>query len=203
MHVTAAVLRELEERFGIPEVAVGRMEFDAREFDLVAGSHRHGRQHDVTLMIRDAEGRFAVIRKPSYPPEVFRPPSGGVEPGEAVEAGAAREAREETGLEIRLERYLLRTEVEFSRGGSVLKWSTHLFLARATGGTLDPLDRREIAEARLATVTEMVERYRPAMLAWGTMGMRYRVDLQDAALRLLGLADPPPPPGGRTIVRIP
>ena len=152
MHLTPAVLRLLEQRYGAPEVATGRMEFDLREFDLVAGCHGRGRQHAVTLMIRDAEGRFAVIRKPGYPPEVFRPPSGGVELGEPVEAGAAREAREETGLEIRLERYLLRTEVEFSRGERVLPWSTHLFLATAIGGTLDPLDRREIAEARMATV---------------------------------------------------
>ncbi len=41
--------------------------------------------------------------------------------------------------------------------------------------------------ARWATAEEMNGHYRPQMLAMGTAGMRYRVDLQDTALRLLGL----------------
>lgn len=199
MYLTPAVLEEMEARYGRPEVAVARALFNPAEFELVARCHRKRRAHDVTLLIREADGRFALIRKPSYPPEVFRPPSGGVEPAESVEGGALREAWEETGLEIRLERYLLRAEARFRCGEQELPWSTHVFSAVATGGTLEPVDRKEVAEARWATVEEMVERYRARMLEWGTAGMRYRVDLQDAALRLLGLADPPPPEGGRLL----
>ena len=201
MYLNSDVIETLEGRYGVPEAAVAGAEFSAREFGLLEHCLRKERAHDVTLFIRNEHGEFAVIRKPSYPADVYRPPSGGVEPGEAFEAGAAREAVEETGLEIRLERYLLRVRARFTCEGRSAPWATHVFLAAAVGGTLCPQDRVEIADARWATVDEIVERYRPAMLAMDGAGMRYRVDLQDAALRLLGLADPPAPVVGRTMCR--
>ncbi len=191
MYLTAAEIEDLERRFGRPATAAAAARFNEREFELLEYCARKERAHDVTLLIRDAGPRFAVIRKPSYPPEVFRPPSGGVEPGEAFTAGAAREAYEETGLEIRLERYLLRIEARFTCGGALAPWTTHVFLAERTGGELRPVDTREIAEARWATLDELCGVYRAAMLRVGTAGMRYRVELQDAALRVLGLAKPP------------
>lgn len=89
----------LEVAFEIP--------YRASEFDFLKRSQKHGRAHDVTLVIfRGPE--IAVIAKPHYPPGLYRPPSGGVNPGESFEAGALREAREETGLDIALVRYLAR-----------------------------------------------------------------------------------------------
>jgi ADP-ribose pyrophosphatase YjhB (NUDIX family) len=199
MYLTPETILTLEQRYGAPEVASAAAVFTPREFGLLQYCRRTDRAHDVTLFIRDAAGRFALIRKPSYPPDVFRPPSGGIEPGETFEAGAAREAREETGLEIRLERYLLRVLAEFTCSGAPAPWTTHVFSASMTGGALMPIDRKEIAEARWASLAELVEQYRPAMLRVGSAGMRYRVDLQDAGLRLLGLADPPAPESGRIL----
>src|SRR5688500_6266436 len=82
MYLTEDMLHALAERYGSPALARAEAEFEAREFDLLEYCARNGRAHDVTLFIRGADGRFAVIRKPSYPPGLFRPPSGGVEPGE-------------------------------------------------------------------------------------------------------------------------
>ncbi|MCC2670889.1 MAG: hydrolase [Armatimonadetes bacterium] len=199
MYLKGGVLEAVERRFGRPARAEAEAEFTPRSFALLERCARKQRIHDVTLLIRDDAERLALIRKPSYPPEVFRPPSGGVEPGEEFEAGARREALEETGLEVELERYVLRVDARFSCGGQVAPWTTHVLTARMTGGTLAPRDLVEIEEARWATVSEMVYRYRPEMLAMGSAGMRYRVDLQDLALRLLGLADPPAPEMGRLI----
>lgn len=186
MYLTEAVLEPVRREFGVPREATAAAVFTPREFGLLQYCRRKNRAHDITLMIRDREGRFALIRKPVYPPGVFRPPSGGVEPGEAFSAGVLREAWEETGLNIHLERYLLRCRAEFSCGGETLPWTTHVFLARATTTVLDPQDRHEIAEACWATLTEMLGPYREAMLAMGSAGMRYRVDLQDLVLTLLG-----------------
>ena len=204
MYLSDEILAAVERRFGRPAVARAEAEFGPRGFALLEHCARKDRAHDVTLLIRDEPApdepaRYALIRKPSYPPEVFRPPSGGVEPGEPFETGAHREAAEETGLVIELERYVLRVECTFTCAGRVAPWTTHVLTARATGGTLEPLDRVEIEEARWATVAEMLHRYRPGMLEMGSAGMRYRVDLQDLALRLLGLADPPEPEGGRIV----
>ncbi|MGV3721447.1 MAG: NUDIX hydrolase [Actinomycetota bacterium] len=195
MYVTRSVLDPIESRFGVPVLAVAAAEFKQPQFDLVARCIAKNRAHDVTLFIHDDEGRFAVARKHSYPPDVFRPPSGGVEPGESFAAGALREAVEETGLEIALERYVLRVEATFTCAGASAPWVSHVVLARCVRGILEPTDRKEIAEARWATVDELVNRYRPGMLAIGSAGMRYRVDLQDFTLELLGLAAPISDPG--------
>lgn len=194
MYLTDETLRALEQRYGRPALGWAEAPFTPREFALLERCARKQRAHDVTLLIRDGQGQFAVIRKPSYPAEVFRPPSGGVEPGESFEAGALREAIEETGLRIRLERYVLRVEARFACGDAVAPWTTHVFLAEALDTALNPTDRVEIAEARWATVAEIMDAYRPRMLAIGSAGMRYRVDLQDLALRELGLATAPAEP---------
>jgi ADP-ribose pyrophosphatase YjhB (NUDIX family) len=193
MYLTSQTLRDLEQRYGSPLTGRAEAPFGAREFALLEYCARKQRAHDVTLLIRDSAGRFAVIRKPSYPAEVFRPPSGGVEPGEAFEAGALREAVEETGLSVRLERYLVRVEARFTHGDAVAPWTTHVFLAEALDATLAPTDHVEIAEARWATVAEIMDEFRPRMLALGSTGMRYRVDLQDLALEQLGLIPPQAP----------
>jgi ADP-ribose pyrophosphatase YjhB (NUDIX family) len=186
MYLSPEIVHDLERRYGHPEELSAAAEFSPREFGLLQHCLRKERAHDVTLFIRGGDGRYALIRKPGYPEEVFRPPSGGIEPGEVFDAGAVREAWEETGLHVRLERYLLRVEARFSCGGEALPWVTHVFSAVALGGTLDPQDRHEIAEARWATAAEIAGRYRTAMLAWGSAGMQYRVMLQDAGLRALG-----------------
>jgi 8-oxo-dGTP pyrophosphatase MutT (NUDIX family) len=191
MYLTQETLRDLERRYGRPAIGAATAEFEAPSFALLERCARKQRAHDVTLLIHDAAGRFALIRKPSYPAGVFRPPSGGVEPGESFEAGALREAIEETGLHIRLERYLLRVDARFTCGVAVAPWTTHVFSAEALDTQLDPTDRIEIAEARWATVAEIMNDYRPRMLAMGSAGMRYRVDLQDLALIRLGLAQVP------------
>ncbi len=194
--MTRRIIEELERDFGRPVLAAAAAEFNDHEFGLLRRCAVQGRFHDVTLLIRDDADRLALIRKPNYPPDVFRPPSGGVEPGETAEEGARREAQEETGLRVRLERYILRVEASFTCAGAENPWSTHVLLARAESGNLDPVDRKEIAAARWATVEQVLRCYRPAMLGWGTPGMRYRVELQDAAFRALGWAEPgllPPP----------
>ena len=188
MYLTAETLEELEHRYGVPEIHAAEAAFAAPEFGLLEYCGRKRRAHDVTLLIHTPESpaRFALIRKPSYPPDVFRPPSGGIDEGESFEAGALREALEETGLEVRLDRYLLRVDARFTHEDRIRPWTTHVLSAWVTGGRLDPQDRREIAEARWTSAGEIWNTYRPRMLAMGTAGMKYRVFLQDRALQLLG-----------------
>ncbi len=110
-----ATVARLEARFGRPREIALTDALSPDHFALLLRKGRGGlrRAHDVTLLIADGRGRFAVTRKPQYPPGVFRPPSGDIDPGEEFEAGARREAREETGLEIQLVRYVLRCRATF------------------------------------------------------------------------------------------
>jgi ADP-ribose pyrophosphatase YjhB (NUDIX family) len=180
MHLTDAVLAPLRTRYGEPAPLVWESEVSAEEFELAGGSPE--RRHDVTFFVFDRTGRLALIRKPQYAPGLWRPPGGGVRPGEEFEAGVRREALEELGAEIELERFLVSSEARFRSGGGVIDWRTHVFSALTGAERLDPFDRREIAEARWGSVEELAGPLRKAMLESGRALWRYRVALHDAAL---------------------
>lgn len=88
------------------------------EFNLLRYSKRDGRYRDATILI-PYQGKLVCIVKHAYPDGIARPPSGGVVPGEPLDAAAEREAYEETGLRVRLERYLLRVSCHFTLGSHV------------------------------------------------------------------------------------
>jgi 8-oxo-dGTP diphosphatase len=189
--VTDAVLAEAAARFGRPAAASVRVIISPQEMANLLSSQKNGRAHDVTLFIHapDASGAIALIRKPFFPPEGFRVPSGGLRPGEALADGAAREAWEETGLAIRLERYFLRIDATFAladRSRPDVAWQSHLLTAAALDGAITPHDRREIAEARWGTFAELLGPIRRAFLATGRGMLRYRVWLHDLAAEHLG-----------------
>jgi ADP-ribose pyrophosphatase YjhB (NUDIX family) len=183
MHLTEAVLAPLRERYGKPRALRWDGEVSPGEFALAGKSPE--RRHDVTFFVFDPGGRLALIRKPSYTPGIWRPPGGGIEPEEAFEAGVQREALEELGVEIELERFLLSSEARFRCGGEAMNWRTHVFSARTEGEELDPIDVREIAAARWGTTDELAGPLRAAMLKTGRALWRYRVALHDTALAAL------------------
>lgn len=187
MHLTEARLAELRARYGEPLVLDWAGEITAREHALATYDPR--RMHDVTLFIVGA-GRLALIRKPSYPPGIWRPPGGGIHEGESFEEGAAREALEETGLRIRLERYLVATSARFLYEPHDVPWRTHVFLASTEDDEPVARDAKEISAARWGTLEELAGPLRERLLATGTAFWRYRVALHDAALDALGRAQP-------------
>jgi len=183
MHLTEAVLARLRERYGEPQALGWDGAVSPQEFTLAGRSP--GRRHDVTFFVFDPGGRLALIRKPSYSPGIWRPPGGGVHSGEAFEVGVRREAFEELGIEIELERFLVSSEAQFRCGEGVIDWRTHVFSARTEAEELDPIDVREIAAARWGTTAELAGPLRAAMLETGRALWRYRVALHDATLTAL------------------
>src|SRR5919204_4088096 len=127
MHVDERVLAPIRERYGEPERLVWEGDVSERELGLVTRNPR--RRHDVTLFVENGD-RLALIRKPHFEPGVWRTPGGGVKPGEDFVAGVVREGLEETGADIELVRYLVRTEATFHHGGHTIEWQTHVFAAR-------------------------------------------------------------------------
>jgi 8-oxo-dGTP diphosphatase len=139
----------------------------------------------VTLFILDPGGRIALIRKPHFAENVWRPPGGGIKPGEDPVEGAVREALEETGLHAQLRRYLVEAHAVFRNAGRELRWVTHVLLAETEDTELAPDDPGEIAEARWGTSDELAGPLRGILLATGRAFWRYRVALHDAALAAL------------------
>jgi ADP-ribose pyrophosphatase YjhB (NUDIX family) len=185
MHLTEAVLAPLRITYGEPRPLRWEGEVSPAEFALAGGSP--GRRHDVTLFVFGPGGRLALIQKPSYPRQVWRPPGGGVRPGEEFEAGVRREALEELGVEIELKRFLVSSEAVFRAGDGVIDWRTHLFSARTQAEDLHPIDTHEISAARWGTTAELAGPLRAAMLETGRSLWRYRVELHDAALAALSV----------------
>ena len=182
MYITKKVLNKLERKYGVPQILRTAYTMDKRSFELLQWSMRNGRAHDVTPFIFNG-GNIAVIRKPSYPPDVYRPPSGGIEPGEDFEAGVLREAYEETGLKIQLRNYLLKAYVNFSYRDTVVFWTSHVFTAQAVGGCLQPVDTKEIAAARWATLEELKTHLLLSLKNAEAPGLRYRAELQAAVMQ--------------------
>jgi ADP-ribose pyrophosphatase YjhB (NUDIX family) len=183
MHVDDAVLAPIRERFGVPLVVEWDGEISDREWGVA--TYNPARTHDVTLFILDPARRIAFIRKPHFDAGVWRPPGGGIKPGEDFVAGAVREALEETGLRVELRRYLVATDAIFRNDGRELPWQTHVFLAETADEKLAPEDPDEIAAARWGTLDELAGPLRARLLATGRAFWRYRVALHDAALAQL------------------
>jgi ADP-ribose pyrophosphatase YjhB (NUDIX family) len=97
---------------------------------------RYGRVEGANVLATDGEGRILVV-KPTYTRD-WMLPGGRVERGETPHAAAIRETREETGLEVTLERLLL---VDARRARD----TSFIFAGRVTGGELEP-QLGEIAE---------------------------------------------------------
>ena len=182
MHVDEAVLAPLRERYGQPVPLDWEGEISDREHALATYDPR--RMHDVTLFIFNGD-RLALIRKHGFEPDVWRPPGGGVKAGEEFVAGVRREALEETGLRIELQRYLVAANARFLYGPHDVQWRTHVFLATTGDVELAPRDVDEIEAARWGTLAELGGPLRKRLLATGRAFWRYRVALHDAALTAL------------------
>ncbi len=189
MHVDEALLAPVRARLGEPVRAA--WEGEISDLEWAVATHNPTRFHDVTLFIVRAgsaageavDGALALIRKPQFAEGIWRPPGGGVHPGESFVAGAVREAFEETGLRVELRAYLVDMHALFRNAGRELPWRTHVVLAETHDGELDPKDETgEIEAARWGTTDELAGPLRERLLATGRAFWRYRVALHDAAL---------------------
>jgi 8-oxo-dGTP pyrophosphatase MutT (NUDIX family) len=181
MHIDEVVLADVRARFGAPVEL--HWEGGISDVEWAIATHNPRRRHDVTLFIVGPEARLALIRKPHFAEDVWRPPGGGIHPSEEFAAGAVREALEETGLRVELRRYLVDAHALFTNGGRELPWRTHVLLAETEDTEISAAgDPDEIADARWGTLAELAGPLRERLLATGRAFWRYRVALHDAAL---------------------
>lgn len=125
-------------KYGRPEEVSLDVPMRNWEFDLLRYSKRDGRYRDATILI-PMDGKLVCIVKHGYPEGIARPPSGGVVPGEPLDSAAEREAYEETGLRVRIARYLVRASCHFSLGSFVEPTPHALAEASRRGGKADEL----------------------------------------------------------------
>ena len=116
------------------------------------------------VVYRVREGRMQVVLAHRRTPSLWALPKGTPDSGETIEETALRETREETGLEVQVERPLTAIRYFFVRGSTRFHKTVHFFLMRATGGATDAHDH-EFDEVRwmdlheaLAVMTHTTER---------------------------------------------
>jgi ADP-ribose pyrophosphatase YjhB (NUDIX family) len=184
MFVTPEEITRMERLYGTPAEDRVAFEMERKEWTTLKRSQTRGRSHDVTLYVRHGE-QVAVIAKHSYEPGIFRAPSGGIHPEESMEAGIGREMMEEMGVEIEIQRYVLREKVDFSHAGKLIRWTTHVFTAHPRSLELAPQDHKEIREARWIPMSELSGRIGQALATSRSAGLRYRGYLHRRVLQEL------------------
>ena len=167
-------------KYGKPKFLKMSYTLSLREFINLEESMWDGRNSDVTLFVFK-QGKVIVISKPWYPPGLYRAPSGGVRPGESLEDVAIREAYEETGVKIKLQKYVLRIEVTFSHNQKKVIWTSHIFTAKYLSGKIEPIDTHEIKEAKLMSLEELSS-LKPLLLKTGSGGLAYRAALTERTI---------------------
>jgi ADP-ribose pyrophosphatase YjhB (NUDIX family) len=183
MYVTTDMIDDAISRWGEPLRQSFVVETSDAEIEFIRSTQKNGRAHDITLYIKK-DDQLVVIAKPFYPPDLFRAPSGGLNPGESIEAGAKREALEETGCQIELKRFLLTSSVSFASGSQSLEWTSYVFAADYFSGDFNFTDTREIREVRLADLAEF-ELFDRIMRESDKAGLHYRARLHTAVSALL------------------
>ena len=168
-------VQSLIDRFGEPVSHHFSVDFLDFECDLVKRTRKKGRLHDVTCFIQKSEGQYVVIQKNQYANTgIYRAPSGGAKRGESLEDAAYREMYEETGLEVRLLRFVLDMYLDLTCNGEVIPWRSLVFLAEPCGGSMKPIDTYEIFDVTVMSREELLGTVDRLMCESGWGGFAYR-----------------------------
>ncbi len=175
--IDPAELESITAEYGEPKRLHFRADFAGFECELVRRSASKNRYHDITCFI-PYDGGYVGIQKPGYAGSgIFRAPSGGANFGESLRKAAVREMHEETGLDIQLIRFVLDLTLDVVCSDGVIPWRSLVFLVKATGGEMKPIDTHEIFDIKVVTREEMLGEIARLMEESGWGGFKYRAFL--------------------------
>ncbi|MDY2680189.1 MAG: NUDIX hydrolase [Lentihominibacter sp.] len=86
----------------------------------------------VRVVILDKENRILMVKQHHDEKDIWMVPGGGIEEGESSMAAAVREMKEETGLDVEIDRLIWHTEEVSARGQRFVNF----FMGRIKGGEL-------------------------------------------------------------------
>ena len=114
------------------------------QFDPLSATDRYG---EVCMVIRRHNGRLLTAIKTFYPKDAYRLLTGGINHGERVYDALLRETHEETGLEVKANRFLAALAYHLNGIDNTPIFYTFAFLLDEVSGTLGVLDENERVEA--------------------------------------------------------
>jgi len=115
------------------------------------------RRGEVIFIIRQPNGEILLHSKHRYEQPIYRLPTGGIEPSEAVEDALLREVEEETGQSVIIRRFLAILDCHFCRNGSSVPFTSYLFYLESRTRLIDPDHDGEAAEFRTVPVQRMAQ----------------------------------------------
>ena len=86
----------------------------------------------VRVVILDKENRILMVKQHHDEKDIWMVPGGGIEEGDSSMAAAVREMKEETGLDVEIDRLIWHTEEVSARGQRFVNF----FMGRIKGGEL-------------------------------------------------------------------
>ncbi len=86
----------------------------------------------VRVIVLDEEGRMLLVKQHHEDKDIWMVPGGGIEEGESSSQAAAREVKEETGLDVQVSRLVWHVEEVSDRGQRFVDF----FMADIVGGEL-------------------------------------------------------------------
>ncbi|MDO4745671.1 MAG: NUDIX hydrolase [Bacillota bacterium] len=97
----------------------------------------------VRTIVLDENNRMLLVKQHHDDKDIWMVPGGGIEEGESAVQAAAREVKEETGLDVKVGRLVWHVEEVSDRGQRFVDF----FLADVVGGTLELGEDPEFDEA--------------------------------------------------------
>lgn len=135
---------------------------------------QRNRRGEVVLAIQRADGSVLLHTKSFYPAGLYRLPTGGVLPWEKVLSGARREAKEETGFDIRIMRMVSVITYHFHNGGRHMPFVSYVLLAHSDGVQPVVADTAEhinafcfVSPAQLRHVAQALRQLSGQLAGWG------------------------------------
>lgn len=113
------------------------------------------RRGEVIFIVRQPNGEILLHSKQRYEKPIYRLPTGGIEPSEAVEDALLREVEEETGQSVIVRRFLAILNCHFHRNGSSVPFTSYLFYLESRTRLIEPEEGHEVAEFRTVPVQRM------------------------------------------------
>ena len=103
----------------------------------------HESAGEVVMVIRRPGGNVLLMTKTFYPAGVYRLPTGQIRKGERPEEALEREASEETGFRVRIERSLGAIRWTVRSGSGSVEYLSHIIITCETTGKPAPRDIEE------------------------------------------------------------
>ncbi len=139
-------------------------------------SGKKPRRAEVVMLIPNKHGKIWVHTKESYPQDVYRLMSGGLDMGEVPDQALYREAREETGFNVKIERCLAAITYKFKpvKTNTSVLFTSYLFLTKPMSGAPHPMDEAEaitdfqtVSVKKLRAIAKQLRSLKGDYLDWG------------------------------------